>query len=111
MPTRFEPDHEPDIDPEFARDLIGATLLVGVSYYRGEMLDRQEQFFGTVLGCSFEEGITLRLDDGGTMDFPPVTNWVQPAPPGEYRLRATGRVVVNPDYLLTLVSELPGHSA
>jgi hypothetical protein len=109
--TKFEPDHAPGFDPELAQDLIGSTLLVGVTYLRGETLLRQEQFFGTVAGCSLEEGLTLKLDDGATMDFPPMIEWLQPAPPGEYRMRATGKIVVNPDYLLQLTSTLPGHEA
>jgi len=33
--------------------------------------------------------------------LPPEPEAYEPAPPGEYRLRSTGEVVVDPDYLTT----------
>ncbi|MHC5539506.1 hypothetical protein ACYOEI_14910 [Singulisphaera rosea] len=33
--------------------------------------------------------------------------WVESAPPAEYRLRSTGRVVTNPDYLAKVTIEQP----
>lgn len=100
------PDHSlrspSDFDEEFANDLIGARVLVGVTYRDpNEPDDRIEQFVGEVVGASESAGIIIRLVSGAERALPPVTSLFERAPPGEYRLRSTGEVVVNPDYIAT----------
>ena len=76
---------------------IGKRLLVGISYedHTGKLI-RQEQFHGVIVEAG-EGGIVIeRNDTGARKSLPPE---LMEAPPGEYRLRTTGEVVVDPDYL------------
>ena len=48
----------------------------------------------------FHEGIVVSCEpDGRTFVLPGDPTWVEKAPAAEYRLRSTGRVVTNPDFL------------
>ena len=84
---------------EKARRLIGGRVLVGVTYvdHAGALLE-QSQFHG-VIEAADRDGITVRRDDGETKWLPPDLRAFERADPGEYRLRATGEVVVDPDWL------------
>jgi hypothetical protein len=69
----------------------------------GELIDKQ-QVFGRVLSATPRGGISLRLEGRRTGEryaLPPDTRSFRKAKPGEYRLHATGEVVVNPDYTVT----------
>jgi hypothetical protein len=86
-------------------DYLGKRLLVGITYENeeGEML-RQEQFHGLIVEAG-EGGIVIERDDTGEQrSLPPQ---LMPARPGEYRLRSTGEVVINPDYLAQWVIKEP----
>ena len=80
---------------------LGKRLLVGITHQteNGEFL-RQEQFHGRIVEARDREIIIQRSDTGERISLPPQ---LQKAPPGEYRLRSTGEIVVNPDYLMTWV--------
>jgi hypothetical protein len=104
-------DGRPKWDYALAEKLQGATLLVGITYDEpaGERL---EQFFGTVMNASPEDGITLRLEggrSGETYTLPPDLRALFPARPGSYRLRETGEVILNPDYTTTWTFTPPKH--
>ncbi|GAB5895435.1 hypothetical protein [Mycolicibacterium mageritense] len=45
--------------------------------------------------------IEIESPGGETFTLPPAPESFSPAPPGEYRLRSTGEVVTDPDYLAT----------
>jgi hypothetical protein len=82
---------------------IGKHLLVGITYldHEGKLLE-QNQFHGEIVRINENEGIVIRLHDSDEeFKLPPSVKSLQPAPPGEYRLRATGEVVVNPDFITT----------
>jgi hypothetical protein len=88
-------------DDALASDLIGKSLLVGITHTdsEGNMLSRS-QIFGLVTAANREKGICIR--DGQTSEekwFPPDTRGIKLAPAGEYRNRATGEVVIDPNYL------------
>jgi len=88
-------------DAALAEILIGKRVLVGITYAnrRGETT-RSEQVFGTVTSAD-RQGIRVALDGvrrGETKWLPPATGVFRPAPRGEYRLRSTGEVVVDPDF-------------
>lgn len=91
------------MDEKIAKEMIGKVVLVGVTARNhGDEILGQEQYFGTVLRVSEEEGlIILRGDTGEEMWLPPALDHYEHAAPGEYRLRSTGQVVTNPDYLAT----------
>ena len=91
----------PTFDAAHAGSLIGKRVLVGITYEnrRGEMT-RTEQVFGTVAFAD-PQGIRVDLDGvrrGETKWLPPSTGVFRAAPTGEYRLRSTGEVVVDPDF-------------
>lgn len=92
-------------DTTIACDLVGKVLLVGVSYFAADgSFIEQEQFYGKVISASKDSGIALDLDGnrvGEQFSLPPDTRSVYRAALGEYRLRSTGEVVVDPDYTAT----------
>ncbi|HEV2489437.1 MAG TPA: hypothetical protein VGT03_06495 [Candidatus Acidoferrales bacterium] len=57
--------------------------------------------------ASKEKGITIKLNDGSEFTLPPDLRVLEPAPPGEYRLRSTGEVIVDPDYLCSYTVTRP----
>ena len=80
-------------------ELLGKTLLIGLTYYSkyGELIERK-QLFGTVIK-SDNNGITIRKADNKTFTLPPDLSAINIAAPGEYRLKSTSEIVVNPNYL------------
>ena len=82
-------------------NIIGKVLLVGVTHYTHDnKIINQEQFWGKVVKAN-EKQVLLQKDNGEVVSLPPDLRSTRPAPPGEYRLRSTGEIVVNPDYLAT----------
>ena len=82
-------------------DLIGKTRLIGLTYYTADdEFIEQKQYWGTVIESN-ENRILVKLNDGELFGLPPDLSSTKIAPPGEYRLRSTGEVVVDPDYLTT----------
>jgi hypothetical protein len=88
----------PPFDVQIAGQLIGKRVLIGLTYVENGQDDRYEQKHGVVEDVS-DEGVAIRLSDGGTYWLPPDLRPWQAAPPGEYRLRSTGEVVVDPDFM------------
>lgn len=81
------------------RRVIGARVLVGVTYLDGDH-NVQIQRHGVVVRCD-EQVIEIEKPDGEVFTLPPAPEAFSPAPPGEYRLRSTGETVVDPDFLAT----------
>lgn len=48
-----------------------------------------------------KQGIVIKQCSGELLPLPPDLSSTEKAAPGEYTLRATGEVVVDPDYLAT----------
>ena len=88
-------------DDALANDLVGKSLLVGITHTDSEgNILRRSQIFSLVTVANRSNGICIR--DTQTSEekwFPPDTRGIKPAPAGEYRNRATGEVVREPDYL------------
>jgi len=100
--TEHTSEHwEPYFDDVEAQEIIGKHLLVGVTYrdHQGEITG-VEQFHGEVIRATREEGIIIRLN-GSTEErwLPPDLSCLEPASPGNYRLKASGEIVVDPDLL------------
>lgn len=93
---------QPDFDETAAQKLVGKYVLVGVTYTddRDNPVD-QEQFHGRILRANAEEGVVILRASGEEMRLPPFLKAFEPARPGEYRLRSTGEVVVDPDFTCT----------
>lgn len=82
-------------------DLIGKTILIGLTYYTAnDEFIEQKQYWGRVVESN-ENRILVKLNDGEIFVLPPDLSSTQVAAPGEYRLRSTGEIVVNPDFLTT----------
>ena len=103
-PATFD-DGTPSFDQTLAASLIGKHVIVGVTRQdaKGNMLDR-EQFHGEVTVADSKKGFCLKLRGtriGEMKWLPPNTRAFLNAKPGEYRLRSTGEVVINPDFTAT----------
>ena len=82
-------------------DLVGKVVLVGITYYTHDrQFIEQKQYHGTVIRAD-DAGIIVQKPDGEEAWMPPDLRSTKPAPPGEYRERSTGEIVVNPDFFTT----------
>lgn len=82
-------------------ELIGKVLLIGFTYYTHEnVFIEQRQYWGTVIEAN-KNRICVKQKNGEVITLPPDLRSTKPAPAGEYRLRSTGEIIVNPDYLTT----------
>jgi hypothetical protein len=83
----------------------GKSVLVGITYlgHDGTPL-REEAFLGRIVGYRASGCFVVERPDGSEVELPPK---VEAAEPGEYRLRATGEVVVDPDYLASWTAKAP----
>ena len=90
---------EPHFDDEGATAIIGKRLLVGVTYRNlDDEVTGLEQFHGEIIRASRDEGIILRLSGSSEERWvPPDLSRLQRADPGEYKLKGSGEVVVDPD--------------
>jgi len=98
-------DDGPFWDPKLAVELIGKRVLVGITDLAPDgAVIRQRQFHGHAIRADRHGGIAVRLAGaraGEEVLLPPDTRAFRPAASGEYRLRQTGEVVVDPDFLGT----------
>lgn len=100
MSGKQQPPHEV-FDEKLADKLIGKRLLVGVTQTdeKGAML-RRSQIAGRVIIADRIRGICIKNEQSDEDTWlPPDTRGIEPASPGEYRNRATGEVVSDPDYV------------
>ena len=100
-PPSFD-DGRPPFDHALAREVMGKYVLIGVTVldHTGKLLE-QKQFHGKVTQADPRSGFSIQLlgeREGEHEALPPDTRAFQKARPGEYRLKATGEVVVDPDY-------------
>jgi hypothetical protein len=87
-----------EFDAAAADRLMGARVLVGLTYLRGNDVEQVVQFHGTVVKVS-QDGIEVQPSGGDeVVELPPDLDAFEPAVPGEYRLRSTGEVVIDPDF-------------
>ena len=101
QPTHFE-DGRPSFDQEFAQELIGKYVLVGITIQdkRGQF-KRREQFHGMVVSANERTGIVLSLlgkREGELKTLPPMTEVFTPARRGTYSLKDSDENVVDPDF-------------
>ena len=98
--SRKEYDKESEKEITFD-ELIGKVLLVGITYYThdNEFIE-QKQYYGTVTQAD-ESIIRIKEKDGTEHTLPPDLSSTKRAREGEYKLRSTGEVVVNPDFFAT----------
>lgn len=96
-----------------AAALPGKTLLVGLTYLNSDgALLKQQQFFGRVSSAHPRQGIVLDLQGtraGEQFTLAPDTRPIQAAASGQYRLRSTGEVVMDPDFTATFTIHKTKH--
>jgi hypothetical protein len=81
-------------------------IIVGITFLDSDgALIEQFQTHGRVVAANSAEGIVLVRPNGGRFVIPPSPQWLKAARPGEYRLRSTGEVVNDPDYLMSATLE------
>ena len=99
----------PDWDESLAQELVGAIVLVGVTYTDPEgNVDHHTACFGMVSAADRTHGITIECHGnraGETLLLPPVTSAFSKAAHGRYEL-LSGDVVVDPDYLATWTAQV-----
>lgn len=93
---------EEDYDREVTlEELIGKVLLVGITYYTADNeFIEQKQFYGTVTEAN-DKIVRMVQKDGSEFTLPPDLSSTKKARPGEYKLRSTKEVVVDPDFIAT----------
>ncbi|HEX3653724.1 MAG TPA: hypothetical protein VHU18_12975 [Rhizomicrobium sp.] len=96
MTSAMEPD-----------ELIGKYILVGIIFLDKEgRVVEQFQTYGPVVLVDDNKGIVLEKTDGsGNFCIPPDLNSLRPAPKGQYRLRSTGEILDDPDFISTWTVE------
>lgn len=88
-----------DFTEEQVLNVLGKTVLVGVTHRTmNDEVASLEQFHGKVLRVGRDEGMILQLPTGAERVIPPDLSRLEVASPGNYRLKATGEVVVDPDF-------------
>ena len=82
--------------------LQGKVFLIGLTFIdkEGELIE-QYQTYGTVSELTNEGLIRIKRKDETIFQMPYDKETINKAENGEYRLRATKEVVINPDYIMT----------
>jgi hypothetical protein len=82
--------------------LIGKHLLIGITRLdrEGNVVE-QIQTHGRIVMVNDRRIVIEKADGSGEFGIPADLANLQKAPPGEYRLRSTGEIVVNPDLTST----------
>jgi hypothetical protein len=106
-----ETEGKPAFDRDRAAALIGKHVLIGVTTvdHDGKVLE-QKQMHGTIALVDERRGVKIELKgarDGEEYWLPPDLSSFEDAPPGEYRLRSNGEVVVDPDLLSSWTVKKP----
>ncbi|MFX1535690.1 MAG: hypothetical protein ACFFDI_15865 [Promethearchaeota archaeon] len=85
--------------PKLKKKFIGKYILIGITRLDNEgNIIRQDQYHG-IFEAMDDQCIYIRLTNSGEVfTLPPDLSAFQKAEPGEYRLRSTGEVVINPDF-------------
>jgi hypothetical protein len=87
-------------DDDLARDLVGKRVLIGITF-TGSVRETTQRH-GTIVETDEDRGVAIELaDEGEVFWLPPDVRAFRPARPGNYRLRSTGEIVVDPDLTTT----------
>ena len=97
-----------DFDLSTGPELLGTHVLVGITRIdRAGRVVEQSQFHGTVVRATVADGVVIVNAAGKELTLPPDSRAFEPAEPGEYSLRSSDEVVVDPDYLSRWVIRPP----
>lgn len=100
---------ESEWDDARAQALVGKTLLVGVTYVDSTGKEEsRDAAFGRIVAISEANGVVVHDQEREEpVVLTPFLDALEPAEPGEYRLRVNGRIVVDPDLTATWTVERP----
>jgi hypothetical protein len=99
---------ESDWDDDFANDLVGCTLQVGLTYVDHEdRLLRRQQLFGTVVSVDRRAGIVILQGNNEKFVIAPVLEGIEAASPGIYQLAGGDEAVEYPDFTALLTVQSP----
>lgn len=91
---------KPRLDESRASEFIGRRILIGVAYVdETDTVIERRQWSGRILTYSNSEGIRVQLD--GSDEYCcllPDPDALRKARPGVYRLKSSGKEIVDPDY-------------
>ncbi|WP_025898206.1 hypothetical protein [Sneathiella glossodoripedis] len=84
------------------KELIGKHLLVGLTYFdrEGEITERL-QLHGKITAVGEETVWFMREDNGEEFSIPFDEEAIHPAEPGEYQMKDSDEIVVDPDFVST----------
>jgi hypothetical protein len=96
----------PSWDQEKANQLPGKNVIVGITRLvsDGKTVKSQTQYHGKVASADRQNGFKIICEGafaGETLGLPPDLRLFQRASPGEYKLRSTGEIVNDPDFLVS----------
>lgn len=107
-------EDRPQWEDERGRALVGKYALIGLTFVdQDENVVSQAQRHGRILDADADRGVTIEFVapglpwDGELYRVPPDLRAFADAAPGEYRLRSTGEVVVDPDVTATWAIKSP----
>jgi len=90
-----------------AEDLIGRSIIVGITYEdHAHRPVKEEQYHGTIIRLSLEEGIVIQTAAGTEKALPPDLRSVLGTRSGPYRLRSTGEVITDAELQSTWIQAL-----
>ena len=106
---RVDPDRIRRTITEFGDEYMARTVILGINYVgRDGKLQAQEQLVGTIMFVDFDEGVVVSCEpDGRTITLANDLAWIEKSAKAQYRLRSTGAVVVNPDYITEVTVHEP----
>ena len=82
-------------------ELYEKTLLIGITFVsEDDELIEQHQTYGRVEEIH-SDYIRVRQNNGDLFTLPTAFESLESAPAGEYSLRSTGEIVIDPDYTTT----------
>ena len=97
-----------EFDAEFADELIGKTILVGLTYVeQDDTVVKRQQKFGKITSCDPESWIVVEQEDGETFEIAPIMDAIEYARAGIYRLKGSGREIQNPDFVAQFTIRKP----
>ncbi|HVK53740.1 MAG TPA: hypothetical protein VM532_01805 [Burkholderiales bacterium] len=87
---------------EIIASYLGKTILIGLTVLASDnSVIGKIETHGVITKLEGEYLVIKRSNDQPDFRLPFAPNYISSATPGEYRLRTTGEVVTNPDFLTT----------
>ena len=87
--------------------IIGKTIIVGITYIgKEENVIKMSQYVGKIIEADENQGIVIEEKNSKEiLAIPPQLSSIEIAKPGEYKLKSTGEIVVDPDLLSTWICD------